>query len=374
MTPISRLLRRTRDAATPCVRPIVLVFLADASRPDSKATPAGTLPHLDFERAIRLFADAPMAENTRKAYVGQLRRYESWLDGRPPADRLLAAYLGALYEKGLAPPSAELAVAAVKRAALESVRAGHELAEPPAGHLAALRLERFRREGAGRGRGQAGPLDWEDAGKMSRCAEADADPRGIRDAALIGVASDALLRVSEASALDAGDVLFQQDGSALVTIRQSKTDQHGQGAVRYVAPTAAERLRRWMELAGIESGPLFRPVPGRRVGKGRLGAAAIRAAIKRRAAQAGICRRVSGHSLRVGAAQSLAENDVSLPEVQRAGGWKSPSMPGYYVRNQEASRGAVARLRGRSGQSAAKKLQKALAILETAVLTSINAS
>ena len=78
--------------------------------------------------------------------------------------------------------------------------------------------------------------------------------------------------------------------------------------------------------------------------------------------------------LRVGAAQSLAENDVSLPEVQRAGGWKSPSMPGYYVRNQEASRGAVARLRGRSGQSAAKKLPKTLAILETAVLTSINES
>ena len=158
--------------------------------------------------------------------------------------------------------------------------------------------------------------------------------------------------------------------TVLATLR-GKTDQHGDDAVRYVAPPAAERLRKWMDAAGIESGPLFRPVPGRRAGEGRLGAAAIRAVVKRRAAQAGIARRVSGHSLRVGAALSLAARDVSLAELQRAGGWKSASMPGYYVRNQEASRGAVARLRALAHE---KKLQKALASRETVVLTSNNAS
>ena len=86
-------------------------------------------------------------------------------------------------------------------------------------------------------------------------------------------------------------------------------------------------------------------MPGRRIGERRLGTAAIRAVIKRRAKQAGIARRVSGHSLRVGAAQSLVEEGASLVDLQVAGRWKSPSMPAYYVRNQEASRGAVARLR-----------------------------
>ena len=104
-----------------------------------------------------------------------------------------------------------------------------------------------------------------------------------------------------------------------------------------------------MDTAGIESGPLFRPVPGRRIGETRLGAAAICAVIKRRAKQAGITRRVSGHSLRVGAAQSLVAEGASLVDVQVAGRWKSSSMPAYYVRNQEASRGAVARLRGGAG-------------------------
>ena len=41
-------------------------------------------------------------------------------------------------------------------------------------------------------------------------------------------------------------------------------------------------------------------------------------------------------------------------------------MPGYYVRGQEASRGAVARLRG----GASKKSKKALAASGTAVVES----
>ena len=340
-----------------------MVFvLAEATRtpeadrpPAAEPTPDKVLPHLDFDLAVRLFDDLP-AENTRKAYAGALRRYESWLDRRPPTDRLLAGYVGVLDDSGLAPQSGVTAVAAVKRAALESARAGHEIAEPPAGPLADQRLERFRREGAGRGRGQAGPLRWEDADDMCEHAEADDDPHGFRDAALIGVISSALLRIAEASALDAGDVSFQADGSALIEIRRSKTDPHGEGEVGYVTRPAAARLRKWMDTAGIESGPLFRPIPGRHVGKTRLCAAAICAVIKRRAKQAGIARCVSGHSLRVGAAQSLVEEGASLVDLQVAGRWKSPSMPAYYVRNQEASRGAVARLRDAAGQADEKKV------------------
>ena len=366
MRAMSRRLHRLPEAVPPAERPerpIVLVFvLAETTRtpeadrppvaeatpeaeaaPETEAAPEKVLPYLDFDLAIPLFAELP-SENTRKAYAGVLRRYESWLDGRPPTDRVLAEYLGVMYDNGLAPQSGVTAVAAVKRAALELARAGYQIAEPPAGPLAARRLERFRREGAGRGRGQAGPLRWEDADEMCKRAEADDDHRGIRDAALLGVISSALLRIAEASALDAGDVSFLADGSALIETRRSKTDQHGDGAVGYVTRAAAARLRKWMDTAGIESGPLFRPVPGR-IGEDRLGAAAICAVIKRRAKQAGITRRVSGHSLRVGAALSLAERNASVAEMQREGRWKSFSMPAYYVRNQEASRGAVARLR-----------------------------
>ena len=58
-------------------------------------------------------------------------------------------------------------------------------------------------------------------------------------------------------------------------------------------------------------------------------------------------RSVSGHSLRVGSAQSLAAAGTSLVEMQQAGCWESPTMPGHYARAELASRGAVDRVRYR---------------------------
>ena len=336
MTPISRLLRRKRDADTPAERPlVVVVVLADTARtPHAEATPGGTLPHLDFELAIRLLEDdGKSAENTRKTYIG-LRRYAAWLDGRPPTDRLLAEYLDALYDNGRAPPSAVTAVATVRRAVLLSARAGYELAEPPVGHLAAQRLERFRREGAGRGRGQAGALRWEDADRMCECAENAEDPRGIRDAALIGVASSALLRVSEASALDAGDVSFRDDGSAHLGIRRSKTDQHGAGGlcgpscggaaakvdghrrdrVRAAVPSRDRPPHRGNP-AGTRRRPRGDQAPG---SPGRDLAARVRAlAARRRGAVAGGAQRVGGRDAEGGALE--VAGDAGLLRAQPGG-------------------------------------------------------
>ncbi|MDE0191406.1 MAG: tyrosine-type recombinase/integrase [Gammaproteobacteria bacterium] len=329
------------------LRPMLLAFLRGVAErlEGNPRDAAGTPAYLDIDGAIRAIHGAALARSTRNTYAGALRRFGEWLEGRPPTDSLLAWHIQEMSWRGLSPPSGALVVAAVKRAVRDLDKAGCRGAEHPVGPLTIEQLERFRREGAGRGRGQAGALRWEDADGMSKRAEAGEDPRGIRDAAVIGVASDALLRVAEASALNAEDVSFQDDGSAHLAIRRSKTDQHGAGAVCYVAPPAAERVRKWMTTAGIESGPLFRPVAGRRVVEKRLGSAAVGAVIKRRAVQAGIMRRVSGHSLRVGTAQSLVENGASLVDVQVAGRWTSPEMPARYVRGQEASRGAVARLR-----------------------------
>ena len=157
------------------------------------------------------------------------------------------------------------------------------------------------------------------------------------------------------------------DGTARINIRRSKTDQRGQGAVQYLRAATARRLRRWIVAGGIGSGALVRAVDrwGRVSARG-LGPDSVRAAIKRRAKEAGIEGRVSGHSLRIGSAQELAERGASLAELQKEGRWKDPSMPALYIRNQEASRGAVARLR----RSAAKNSKKALAASGTVVVES----
>ena len=57
---------------------------------------------------------------------------------------------------------------------------------------------------------------------------------------------------------------------------------------------------------------------------------------------AGIEGRVSGHSLRVGSAQSLVRAGADLPALMQAGRWKDSATAAGYAAGELASRGAVA--------------------------------
>ncbi len=168
---------------------------------------------------------------------------------------------------------------------------------------------------------------------------------GLRDAAMIAVASDAALRVSELAALDVDDVAKEDDGSGRLTIRVSKTDTEGDGAVLYLGARTMARVEAWLDAAGITYGRLFRALHKGGSLRDSITPRAVRTIFARRAAAAGVEGRVSGHSLRVGAAQSLAGAGASLVEMQTVGRWKAPTMPARYARAQLAGRGAVARLR-----------------------------
>jgi hypothetical protein len=53
---------------------------------------------------------------------------------------------------------------------------------------------------------------------------------------------------------------------------------------------------------------------------------------------------VSGRSTRGGAAQDLAELDIDLAAITRAGGWKSTRMPQQYAEKINAARSGMARV------------------------------
>ena len=179
-------------------------------------------PPIDIDLAIRRLPKTAYAAKTRRVYAGVLRALNEWLDGRPATDALLARYLGVLFDRGRAPPSAVHLVAAVHYAAKECARAGLRSTDP-VGPATNERLERFHRDGAERGTGQVRAISWKEAKKMCRRAEAPDDLAGKRDAAIISCASDALLRVAEVSALNVDDVTFLADGTARIRIRRSKT-------------------------------------------------------------------------------------------------------------------------------------------------------
>ncbi len=185
---------------------------------------------------------------------------------------------------------------------------------------------------------------WEQADAAAAVAgSSGGSVRGLRDAALLVVMSDGLLRVSEAAALEAADL--EAEGPNTLTVHRSKTDQEGEGAVQYIGSPTVARVRAWLDAAEIAGGPMFQRLDKAGRPRGRLSTVSVRAIIQRRATDAGIEGRVSGHSLRVGGAQSLATAGASVVEMQTAGRWQSPSMPGRYARGQLAARGAVARLR-----------------------------
>lgn len=286
--------------------------------------------------------DASLSVNTRRAYLGALERLDARLDGAKLTDAWLAEYVTQLHGAGQAPASIQLVVSAVR------CRARLEKAESPVGPLTTRALAGIRREGRDRGRGQARGVDWPSADAAAAIAAADrCNPvAGCRDAALISLASDALLRVSEVAALTVSDLEWDSEGSGRLWIGASKTDQEGTGAVLYLRRVTMRRVRRWLKRLEASEGPLFRRVfRGGRVGEGALTQQSVREIIRHRCVAAGVEGRVTGHSLRVGATQAMIAAGAGLVEAQTAGRWTSPAMPGHYARAAEAARGPVARLR-----------------------------
>ena len=84
---------------------------------------------------------------------------------------------------------------------------------------------------------------------------------GIARSCCLGFAG--AFRRSELVALDVADIAETETG-LLVTIRRSKTDQEGEGVTIAIArgdvACPVKALRAWLDAAGIEAGPIFRPI------------------------------------------------------------------------------------------------------------------
>lgn len=291
------------------------------------------------DRAYCLMQQAT-AFNTHRAYASALRGFDAWRKDRAVDDGSIADYLAYLQESGKAVATARIALAAIRH------RARREAESRPDGALTAKVMAGYERAGANRGRGQVAGVTWEQADAMTSLAVHGGRLRDLRDAALIAVMSDGLLRVSEAAGVSVRDVNLARDGAGTLLVVQSKTDPQAAGNVLHLRAVTLRRVSAWKEAAGIDSGPMFRRIrKGGRVEATALTAQSIRGIIQRWAKAAGVSGRVSGHSLRVGAAQSLVSAGATLPELQQAGRWLSPTMPAHYARGQLAGQGAVARLR-----------------------------
>jgi len=162
---------------------------------------------------------------------------------------------------------------------------------------------------------------------------------GLRNRALIAVGYDTLCRRSELVSLRVQDLAELENGAMSVLVRRAKNDPFGDGRYGYLTPQTVKILKAWLESAAIPRGSLFRKVSVERIGANELHPYTVNRIIKMAADAAGldpaIVQSLSGHSMRVGAAQDLMADGVGLLPIMQAGGWKSMNVIGRYVEHAE---------------------------------------
>lgn len=159
---------------------------------------------------------------------------------------------------------------------------------------------------------------------------------GSRDAALISLGYDTLCRSSELAAIE---VCHLSDDYSTVLVPRAKGDQCGAGRVAYLSSSTQERVQTWLVASGIEEGPLFRGLHTWKVADGHLSTSSVRRIVKRSAERADLgdaAITLSGHSMRIGAAQDMMVAGIDQIAIMQAGGWKSANVLGRYVENAAA--------------------------------------
>jgi integrase len=303
-------------------------------------TPAHAGPRLDelvAELAV-LFAPCEGAYSPRtfKGYAADLRAFVSWCwanqcNWLPALPHDIAKFIDHESEHH------RLSTLKHRVQAIAFVHRIRELGLPTAHMAVRLALRRAARRQLSRPRQVRGLTNAIRAQLVATCPSTLA---GFRDAAIISVGYDTLCRGGELAVMCLADIAFGPDDAAMVTIPRTKTDISGEGRIAYLSPETTSLLRRWLDAAHVQSGPLFRNLHRDRCGDELLHASSIRRLIKRAIVRAGLdasaAKEFSGHSMRIGAAQDMLVAGYGALAIMQAGGWKSADVVLRYVEKAAA--------------------------------------
>jgi integrase len=163
------------------------------------------------------------------------------------------------------------------------------------------------------------------------------DLLGLRDAALLSVGYDTLCRSAEICAMHVEHVRPGAGDVWSILIPRSKADRAGAGRIAWLSPDTTQRVSAWLEAAGIVEGALFRSVHQARPADTLLNVSSVQRLVKRAAKRAGVpyevVKGLSGHSMRIGAAQDMMVAGFDSLAIMQAGGWKTQHVLLRYVEN-----------------------------------------
>ena len=290
----------------------------------------------ELAERIHVYIAASKSPATIRSYQSALKAFESWCQTHgiqqpfPASGATVAAYL--------ADKAGVLSVSTLQRhmAALNEAHraAGFDL--PTSSPEVAAILKGIKRTHGVASKGKSPLL----VSHLRRICEILPDsPIGHRDRALLLLGFAGALRRSELVALDIDDIECKEEGVVL-TIQRSKTDQEGQGrpvGVPYgsnLATCPVRAVKRWLDILGSESGPVFRPINRHgQISDARLSDRAVGLVVKRWVERIGLDPNIyGGHSLRAGLITEAARAGLDAMAISRQSGHRSLNTLKGYVR------------------------------------------
>lgn len=177
-------------------------------------------------------------------------------------------------------------------------------------------------------------------------------PRDCQDITLLFIGFETLCRQSELVSFDWGDFELQKDGTGLLHLNRSKTDQEAEGEYLYLSVNTCNLLLGWKAISNPnnKAGAIFRGIYSDASMGIRLSARGVQRCFKRIALRLGLQPAIfSGHSTRVGSAQEMIERNIDSSKVMLSGRWKSMAMLVRYGKKISAKRSGIADLTAQLG-------------------------
>lgn len=313
------------ELKSPAKRRLQLIDTAHQSA--SKAAPSP-----DSNQATRLLQktiakiEGAYAPSTIRAYRADFIDFINFCHERnanalPSHPNLVVQYICKLTGSGRSSASIRRAVCG-----LSAIHKLNRFDDPTKDPDVSLEMRRMHRK-LGRSSSQAGSINADILEKMILAT--DDSIRGIRDRALLLVAYDTLCRRSELVSLQIKDVKINNKNgieTSSILLRKSKTDQDSTGKWLHLTQRAHLALMDWMRELPEEHEYLIVGINrGRKISQNRLGSGQVNRIYKRIAKMAGldesVIKGISGHSMRVGAAQDLLNSGASMPIIMQRGRW-----------------------------------------------------
>ena len=279
------------------------------------------------------YLEGAYSDQTLRAYRADIRAFVSWCmqnswPAFPAPPEAVADFINQDIKR-CAPSTIRRRLAAIRK-----IHAVLNYPNPCSGEHVKLALRRALRAKDNRPH-QAFPINAELRDQLLNCFAKDAI--GVRNRTLIALGYDTMARRSELVAMRIEDIQKSARGGGKILIRRSKNDPLGKGRYGIITPETMTMLEELIAILGTHEGYLFRSFLHSTFSAAPLHPQEVNRIIKKAAKNAKLpmkhIQNLSGHSMRIGAAQDMMLRGLGLLPLMVAGGWRSSNVVMRYVEN-----------------------------------------